>query len=302
MGGTLKRGVYRIAALSAMVALLAGVAAASTSSVTITSPYPGQSISLKRNPAFAVAGKVSFTTPAAASTKFNLRRDGCGTTNDNPHLSTTSGTDAGDGCGLVFSIVGAGSEANKGAFIDYPATDGLPLTIDSSREVTGVLQLDGLGGASAGLVTVDVSLEGLLNGSGVAIGSDTEQVLFTPDQSSYVVPFHFSPSGVVDKADLSGLDLRVYVHGAYANSGFIANSGASYVTVPAWTASWNKVVQVSLDDASFANALNANVGSDGSSWTTAFPTPAVGTHTLYARSTQGFDTSATATRSIKVTR
>jgi hypothetical protein len=106
----------------------------------------------------------------------------------------------------------------------------------------------------------------------------------------------------VDKADLAGLDLRVYVHGAYVNSGFIRNSGASSLSIPTWSASMNKSVQVSLDDPSFGSALNANVGADGSSWTTAFPTPALGAHTLYARSTQGFDSSPTVTRSFKVTR
>jgi hypothetical protein len=74
------------------------------------------------------------------------------------------------------------------------------------------------------------------------------------------------------------------------------------VDVPSWTASFGKSVQVSLDDPSFASAVNANVASSGTSWTTAFTTPAVGKHTIYARSTQGFDTSATVTRSISVTR
>jgi hypothetical protein len=298
----LRQGI-RIAGLTALATLLAGVAAASTSSVTITSPNQGQTISLKKNPAFAVAGKVTFTPATAASSKYYLRRDGCGTSNDNPHLSTTSGTDAGDGCGLVFGIVGVGSEADKGAFVDYPATDGLPLVIDSGREVTGVITLAGIQDTSAGLATVDVSLEGLLNSSGVAIGSDSEQVLLTPGQSSYAVAFHLSPGALVDKADLSGVDLRVYVHGAYVNSGFIANSGASWVDVPSWSASWNKAVHVSLDDPTMASARTANVGADGSSWTTAFPTPTtLGKHTIYAQSTQGFDSSATAARTISITK
>jgi hypothetical protein len=298
----LRKGVCRAAALAVVVALLTGVAAASTSSVTITSPNAGSSISLKKSPAFAVAGTVAFTPSVSAGTTYYLRRDGCGTTNDNPHLSTTNGTDAGDGCGLIFSAVGAGSEVDHGAFVDYPASDGLPLTIDSSREVTGVITLAGIESASAGLATVDVSLEGLLNGNGIAVGSDSEQVLLVPGQSSYPVAFHLSPSALVDKADLAGLDLRIYVHGAYINSGFIMNSGASSLSVPTWTASWSKSVQVSLDDASFGNALNANVGADGSSWTTAFPTPAIGTHTLYARSNQGFDSSAVVARTFKVTK
>ena len=91
-----------VAALVAMVALAAGGAGASTTSVTITVPTAGQSISLKKTPYLAVAGKASFAPTTAGATTLYLRRDGCGTSNDNPHLSVTTGTDAGDGCGLLF--------------------------------------------------------------------------------------------------------------------------------------------------------------------------------------------------------
>ena len=69
-------------------------------SVTITSPRSGQSVSLKRAAYTAVAGDVAFSPTTATTTRFFLRRDGCGTSNDNPHLSIASGTDAGDGCGV----------------------------------------------------------------------------------------------------------------------------------------------------------------------------------------------------------
>src|SRR5207249_2336056 len=83
----LKIGMWRAVAVAAVVALTTGVSAASTSSVTITSPRAGQSISLKKNPYLAVAGGVSFAPATAGNTTFYLRRDGCGTSNDNPHLS-----------------------------------------------------------------------------------------------------------------------------------------------------------------------------------------------------------------------
>src|SRR5947199_3150932 len=144
----------RAAALVAVVALTTGVAAASTSSVTITSPRAGQSISLKKNPYLAVAGGVSFAATSTGSTTFYLRRDGCGTSNDNPHLSTTSGTDGGDGCGLIFNaVVGVGGDVDQGAFIDFPATDGMPLALDAGRSITGVVDLQGLG---VGAAEVDV--------------------------------------------------------------------------------------------------------------------------------------------------
>ena len=86
------------------------------------------------NPYTAVAGTASFAAATAETSRFYLRRDGCGTSNDNPHLSTTTGTDGGDGCGLVLnSVVGLGGDVDQGAFVDFPATDGMPLALDASR-------------------------------------------------------------------------------------------------------------------------------------------------------------------------
>jgi hypothetical protein len=296
----------RAAALIAIAAAAtAAVAAATGPSVTITSPTAGQKISLRHNAYTAVAGTASFATPNAQATRFYLRRDGCGTANDNPHLSVTSGTDGGDGCGLVLTIVGVGGTADQGAFVDYPSADGMPLTLDASRPVTGSIDLESVGitdplAAGTGLVTVSVSLEALNQGNGVSVGADSETVLVTPTQTAYPVAFTIQPNGALDRADLSGLDLRVHVEGPYAFSGFIGNSGKSWTDVPAWSASFNQAVQVSLDDPAFTNAVAARLS--GTTWSVALPTPDVGTHTVYAESTQGFDTGAAASRSFTVTK
>jgi hypothetical protein len=296
----------RAAALIAIAAAAtAAVAAAAGPSVTITSPTAEQKISLRHNAYTAVAGSASFATPSAQATRFYLRRDGCGTANDNPHLSVTSGTDGGDGCGLLLTIVGVGGTADQGAFVDYPSTDGMPLTLDASRPVTGTIDLKSFGitdplATGTCLVTVSVSLEALYHGNGVSVGSDSETVLITPTQTEYPVGFTIQPNGVLDRADLSGLDLRVHVEGPYAFSGFIGNSGKSWTDVPAWSASFNQAVQVSLDDPSFTNAVAARLS--GTTWSVALPTPAVGAHTVYAESTQGFDTGAAASRSFTVTK
>jgi hypothetical protein len=296
----------RAAALIAIAAAAAAaVAAAAGPSVTITSPTAGQKISLRHNPYTAVAGTASFATPSAQATRFYLRRDGCGTANDNPHLSVTSGTDGGDGCGLVLTIVGVGGTADQGAFVDFPSTDGMPLTLDASSPVSGTIDLESFGisdplAAGTGLVTVSVSLEALSQGNGVSVGSDSETVLITPTQTEYPVAFAIQPNGALDRADLSGLDLRVHVEGPYAFSGFIGNSGKSWTDVPAWSASFNQAVQVSLDDPSFTNAVAARLS--GTTWSVALPTPALGNHIVYAESTQGFDTGAAASRSFTVTK
>jgi hypothetical protein len=59
---------------------------------------------------------------------------------DKPHLSIPTGTDAGSGCGsLINGVVGAGGDADAGAFVDYPSTDGMPLSLDASRTITPAL-------------------------------------------------------------------------------------------------------------------------------------------------------------------
>jgi hypothetical protein len=206
--------------------------------------------------------------------------------------------------GLVLTVVGVGGDVDNGAFVDYPSQDGMPLSFDSSRAVQGTITLDGFSldgnGIAAGLVQVDVTMEALVNGNGVAMGSDAESVLVTPGQTSYPVSFSFLPNAALDKADLSGVDLRIHVHGPYAFSGFVADSGKSLVTLPAYSASLNRSVEVSVDDAGFASPIPARI--DGSSWSNAIPTPAVGRHTIYARSSQGFDTSAVASSTFTMTK
>jgi len=288
-----------VAAVVLATALVAGAAASSATSVQITTPKSGSTVHLGASPYTAVAGTVSFAAATPQATRFYLRRDDCGGSNDNPHLSVVNGTDAGDGCGLVLtSVVGLGGDVDHGAFVDFPSTDGMPLAFDSGQNVTGTIDLESLAGAGTGLLEVDVSMEALDHGNGVTIGSDSESVLITPLAADYPVAFTIQPNPALAGHDLSGIDLRVHVHGPFVFSGFIGNSGKSWTDVPSYAASVNQAVQVSLDDASFSSPIPARIS--GSSWSVAIPTPAVGKHTLYAESTQGFDTSAPASTTFTV--
>ncbi|HEX5449594.1 MAG TPA: hypothetical protein VFW85_06010 [Gaiellaceae bacterium] len=274
----------------------AGIAVASTSSVTITTPKVNSSLAQHHNPYTAVAGTVSFANSAPATSRFYLRRDGCGTTNDNPHLSITSGTDAGDGCGLILDQVGlVGDAAPQATFTDYAASDGMPLALDGTHAINGQVSLSG---GQVGLAEVDVTLEALIGGQAVTIGSGSGSALLDPTGTSTPVPFTISPNMALDGSDVQALDLRVTIHGPNVYSGFVALSGASYVDVPSYTASVNKSVSISLDDPTFSSPIPARVS--GSTWSVAIPTPAVGKHTIYAESTQGFDTSSPASTTYTV--
>jgi hypothetical protein len=288
----------------AALALVAGVALASSTSVTITTPKEGQSFSKKRVPQLPVTGGVTFAAATPNTSLFYVRRDGCGTSNDNPHLSISTGTDAGSGCGsLINGVVGAGGDADAGAFVDYPSTDGMPLALDASRNITGTFDIQGFfGPAAAGVMEADVSMEALVNGNGVPIGSDTEMVVLDPTASDNYINFTITPNAALDKVDLAGVDLRLHLHGPYAFSGFVGTNGASFVNIPSYTASVNRSVLLSLDDPTFASPIPVAINTAGTGWSVVIPTPAVGKHTLYAESVQGFDTSSVVARHFSVTK
>jgi hypothetical protein len=294
---TRKSVLLGLAALAA-AAMAAGSALSATTSLTITTPKTNQKVSLKQNPYLPVAGTANFAATTAGTSRFYLRRDGCGTSNDNPHLSVTSGTDAGDGCGLVVDQVGpAGDAAPQATFTDYPASDGMPLAFDGTQPVTGQISLTG---AQVGLAEVDVTLEALVGGNAVDLGSATASALLDPTGASTPVPFSIQPNASLDGSDVQALDLRVNIHGPNVYSGFVALSGASWVDLPSYAASTNKAVEVSVDDPTFSNPVPARLS--GTNWSVAIPTPSVGKHTLYAESTQGYSTSAPTTVTVNVTR
>lgn len=285
--------------LAALVAALTAAAALSASpSVTITAPKSNQKVSLRQNPHLTMTGTAAFAATTAGTTQFFLRRDGCGTSADNPHMSITSGTDAGDGCGLIIDQVGpVGDVAPQASFTDYPAVDGMPLAYDGTQPINGQVSLTG---AQVGLAEVDVDLQALVGGNAVDIGSATGSALLDPTGASTPVPFTIPANLSLDGADIQALDLRVTIHGPNVYSGFVALSGASWMNMPSRAASVKKGVEISVDDPTFSNPTAAQV--TGSNWSVSIPTPSVGKHTIYAESTQGYSTSAPASVTFSVTK
>jgi hypothetical protein len=294
----MKRKVVLLIFAALVAALTAAAALSASPSVTITTPKSNQKVSLQKTPRLTVAGTAAFAATTAGTTEFFLRRDACGTSADNPHMSITSGTDGGDGCGLIIDAVGpVGDVAPQASFTDYPAVDGMPVAYDGTQPINGQISLTG---AQVGLAEVTVDLQALVGGNAVDIGSATGSALLDPTGASTPVPFTIPANAALDGSDIQALDLRVTTHGPNIYSGFVALSGASWVNVPSYAASVNKSVEISVDDPSFSNPTAATI--TGSTWTASIPTPAVGKHTIYAESTQGFSTSAPANVTISVTK
>ena len=294
----MKRKVVLLTLAALVAALTAAAALSASPSVTITAPTSNQKVSLRRNPQLNVTGTAAFAAASAGTTQFFLRRDGCGTSADNPHLSVTSGTDAGDGCGLIIDQVGVvGDVAPQASFTDYPAIDGMPLAYDGTQPIDGQISLTG---AQVGLAEVDVDVQALVGGNAVDIGSATGSAVLDPTGNSTPVPFTIAPNLALDGSDIQALDLRVTIHGPNVYSGFVALSGASWLNMPSYSASVNKGVEISVDDPTFSNPTAATI--TGSSWSAAIATPSVGKHTIYAESTQGYSSSAPASVTFSVTK
>jgi hypothetical protein len=292
-----KKSLGRATLVIAAALALAGIAtAATTLSVAITSPASGSSVSLSKYPHLAVAGTASFAPTTVSSTTFYLRRAGCGTANDNPHLSRTKATnDGGDGCGLIINgVTGLGGDVDQSAFIDFPASDGMPVAYDA-KPITGVISLTG---AQVGIAEVDVDVSALVRGQAVDLGKTSASATLDPTASSTPVPFTIPANTALNGGDIQALDLRVLVHGPNVYSGFLTvNGGASYVKLPSYTASIHKSVSFSIDG---KPSLLAHLS--GSTWTLTVPTPAVGKHTITAKATQGYSTSAAAQSTFNVTK
>ena len=122
-----------------------------------------------------------------------------------------------------------------------------------------------------------------MQGNGVTIGSDSERQRSRRRPRTSWSTSRSSRMSRWTRADLSGVDLRVHVHGPYAFSGFIANSGKSFTTLPSYSASVTKSVQISVDNPAFANPIPGRIDSTGAAWSVATRPP----RSASTRSTRG---------------
>jgi hypothetical protein len=278
--------------------LVAGIAVA-TPKVTIKSPASGATISRSATPKLHIKGGVRFDSAGSSTQTFYLRRDNCGTTADNPHLSVTSGTDVGDGCGLVVNYIGANDVTQ--VVQDYPsvAADGVPFALDATKPITGTFDIQGfLGQGQAGNMTVDFMLSGQTTAGNVTIGTDSETIMLDPTKTDQLIPINITPGAGFNKAQFASLNLETNIHGQNLLSGAVGLSGKSFFIVS--TAGSAGSVQVSLDDANFAHPLTAKLGSTSTTYSLSIPTPTVGAHTIYVRAVQGSVQSAAVSRSFTV--
>ena len=192
------------------------------------------------------AGLLAASTVSAApvgdETTFFLRKDGCGATEEAGRLSVESGKDGSDGCGFI-----GGPPLDEAFYLadgttlsvyDFTTVDGVPLTLDASRDVSGVLATrswTGTGGA--GEVVMDVALFATRIGTNgrpqsVPIGSGTFSTTALPTSTVYKVPFTLDVPDTLAGVEVTSLSLSVAPRGLNWNAGAQSYSGTSLMTVP----------------------------------------------------------------------
>ncbi|MDQ4124770.1 MAG: hypothetical protein M3134_04100 [Actinomycetota bacterium] len=186
--------------------------------------------------------------PAATQVdqKFFLRRDDCGGDADNPRLSLTDGADeAGNLCGWLFSgilnevVIRAGDAPTNDAWV---MADGLPLTLDTSKAITGSVTLVSSRlnaapgqGAAAGQARFVVDLVGTSGGEEVVIGTAAVDYMVTPAASTYTVDFEIKPEAALEKKVFEAITMTTTIRGPVAGHGlYELDNPASTVTIPAW--------------------------------------------------------------------
>ena len=121
----------------------------------------------------------------------------------------------------------------------HEAAEGLPLTLDATRKITGTIVVGSNGhpdiaSTGAGPTTFHIDARGTVGGTEISLGSFAVDYTTTPDQSDYEVPFEIELPADLDKARLTafGIDLwntgATILHGSY-------KVDESTVVVPVWS-------------------------------------------------------------------
>ena len=226
-------------------------------------------------------------TTGPTTTRFYLRRDGCGTCERQPASQhRPSGPMAATAAAsLLNAVVGAGRRrrSRRRSSTSRRATGCRSRSTPPARS-PAVIALDGAAGRRS--PQVDVSLEALVNG-------ERRRAWFRQRASACSIPTGRRHAGpVLDPRRTRRSRGR---HPGARPAGHVSTGRTSYsgfvepqrqlVCRPrrATRRVSTERSSVSVDDPTFANAVPARIGASGTTWSVAIPTPAIGKHMLYAR-------------------
>jgi hypothetical protein len=174
-----------------------------------------------------------------------LRGDAC--TVDARALSIVDNPDAEciyTRAGIVYDAIPESAPAPVGAnpWQTWPAIDGIPLKLDTSKPITGEIYLSGLfplvgdyPGISAGQVRLTVQLVGESGGEEKLLGEYVEEWVAKPGDPPHAAMVSITPDAALEGAEFTTLTLRTRVGGASVGNGlYKLDDPSSFIKVPVW--------------------------------------------------------------------
>lgn len=168
--------------------------------------------------------------PTPVELQFFLRSDAdCAA----PFLSLT---DAEDG-DCIYGDDGLADVYQDSGLLDmvdhYVAADGVPLTLDPTRKVTGSIGIRGWNGTGVGAAEIEITLIATIAGEEKELGTYSESYTAGP-QETKTITFEMAPDAALAGAVVEGLQLDVYAHGTVVGGrGVEHDEPVSFIKVPA---------------------------------------------------------------------
>ncbi len=165
-------------------------------------------------------------------------------------LSRTDAPDTGSACGSAYYGI-PNDAADLAEPTVYPATDGIPFTLDATKEITGLIGVKSRTGLvgnpvdgstvrspvayGAGNTTLNVTISGTTGGEVKQIGTAAVDYAVVPGTDLYEGEFTIQPLADLDKAVFTTLDISLYNSGDSVFHGFYTTDDpASNFTVGTW--------------------------------------------------------------------
>ncbi len=188
--------------------------------------------------------------PVQVDATYFLRRDGeCGTEGAT-YLSLVDAPDVDDlSCGNLFYGVpaGTGNAQFAAPAISYVsrAGDGIPMTLDATKDVTGMIGVKSRSVAQngqgvrvgVGKATLNVELTGITGDGEKLIGATAVNYDVTPGplDQIYKVEFTIKPDAALDKSEFTSLKLTIWNSGNSLVHGFYTTDNpASFFKIGTW--------------------------------------------------------------------
>lgn len=126
-----------------------------------------------------------------------------------------------------------GTPAETDPYLHYPAADGVPLTLDTSRKVTAAITTRGWNGTGAGEAEFQFTLVGEIAGEEKELGAYTHSGTFGPGEFA-VMEFEMALDPALAGAVVDALRLDVYIDGVNVmGRGIEHDEPVSSIKVPA---------------------------------------------------------------------